>query len=64
MNKEEQERTLGILSKYWLSKPELRLGQIISNAFHRARMNGGADDLFYLADKDLVKAIELLDAEN
>lgn len=37
----------------WEKYPDLRLGQLISNA-----MNGSGVDLFYIEDEELVKAIK------
>ncbi len=36
----------------WIRYPDLRLGQLISNALH-----GCGTDLFYMEDEDLIKRV-------
>lgn len=43
------------LKTVWKKQPDLRLGQIIINA---GRFTLGLDDVFYVEDEQLVKAIE------
>lgn len=48
------------IEAYWLDHPDLRLGQIISNANHIIRNNKGLppdNDVFYIEDEDLSRVM-------
>lgn len=45
---------LKALEKYWVDHPDLRLGQIISNA---NALDGKNRDIFYIEDVDLLVAL-------
>ena len=49
---------LGKLATVWRRHPDLRLGQLISNA-HLGKYSG--IDLFYIEDDDLLAAVEWYD---
>lgn len=57
-------QVLNALALYWKEHPDLRLGQIISNAQSTHRINNGladTQDVFYFEDEDLLKTLyELL----
>jgi len=61
---EQQKRhivdTLNALGKYWLARPELRLGQIISNAFRAGDNYREEKDLFYSEDKEIIEGLKIL----
>jgi hypothetical protein len=49
---------LGLLEKYWLLHPELRLGQLIDNFTSRTDgPEGGFPSVFYVPDRDLARRI-------
>jgi hypothetical protein len=55
------------LGEYWMKRPYLRLGQIVSNAWqihpdYKRNPEPDIQDIFYLSDKKLVEGLELLRA--
>ena len=52
---------LNELGKYWMSNPDLRLGQIVCNANRTSRANRELppnDDVFYLEDDEFLRSID------
>ena len=55
--KKDIAKVLKGIEKAWLKRPDMRFGQLISNA----AAYGYPDlDLFYLEDKDFLKALDLI----
>jgi len=51
---------LGLLGKFWMKNPDLRLGQIISN-INASRYGISKDrDIFYLEDEELIHTLKEL----
>ncbi len=53
-------KVLKAIEQYWEKHPDLRLGQLLSNAnsTHRARQGlPHSDDVFYLEDDDLLPVL-------
>lgn len=53
-------QVLNALGQYWMKHPDLRLGQIVSNAQSTHRINAGladTQDVFYFEDEDLLKTL-------
>lgn len=58
--------TLGVLTAYWLQRPYLRLGQIVSNAWHTLpeytkNPEPEIADIFYLPDNRLTEGLSKLE---
>lgn len=58
--------TLGVLTAYWLQRPHLRLGQIVSNAWHTLpeytkNPEPEIADIFYLPDNRLTEGLSKLE---
>lgn len=52
----EIETTLHIIRNAWYHFPEMRLGQLLTNAAIASGMSHG-DDLFYIPDEQLIDGI-------
>ena len=65
MNTPTQEQVLQALQTYWEARPELRLGQIVSNAFrvhpsYRRNPEPEIQDVFYMSNTHFLEGLELL----
>lgn len=56
---ERIERILGKVSEIWLENPDLRLGQLIVNAFRDGDASAGiSGDYFYVEDDELEAGLD------
>lgn len=59
LDPKERTKMLAIVETYWARFPQLRLGQLISNAIGRAYNT----DPFYIEDDKLIEALKKMDEE-
>jgi len=65
MNIATQKQVLQALQTYWETRPELRFGQIVSNAFrvhpsYRRNPEPEIQDVFYMSNTHFLEGLELL----
>lgn len=65
MSTSTQEQVLQELQDYWKTRPELRLGQIVSNAFrvhpnYRRNPEPEIQDIFYMSNAHFLEGLKLL----
>ena len=65
MSAPTQEQVFQELCEYWEKRPELRLGQIVSNAFrvhpnYKRNPEPEIQDVFYMSNKHFLEGLKIL----